>query len=116
MAAHRQPASATPWTATAVRATSTSAGSPRVIAARTLAASSLRGGSGMVPSWRSQPLPRSWAMRGPLADSTAPMAPKAPMETMIPTSTLSPSVGGWFPKTLLNSRYRATGMAMVMIR
>src|SRR5882757_7013783 len=70
----------------------------------------------MIRSWRSQPLVRSWAMRGAVAISAAPIAPNAAIEIMSRTASVIPLTGGVFAKMALNNRYMAIGMASIRMR
>src|SRR5882762_2020840 len=70
----------------------------------------------MIRSWRSQPLARSWAMRGAVAISAAPIAPNAAIEIMSRTASVIPFTGGVLAKMALNKRYMAIGMASIRMR
>jgi hypothetical protein len=91
-AAHCQAARWTSWTTAAVTPTSTSAGAAMSSAASTRATVICAPWTGVSSRKRCQPLSRSRATRGAVADSAPHMAPKTAIATMI--STWAGSVPG----------------------
>ena len=75
MTSHWPAPSRTWWLATAVSATRTMAGKAAASAVASLPDRADAGLSGVMRSCRVQPMARSWAIRGPVTENTAHIAP-----------------------------------------